>query len=91
MALKKIDLSALSLKAIANQGYDLNSLNNLELSEIINNFIIAGTKKMEISKENELLLENILNLAKELNKKEEIQENLKQKLKELNKELIESV
>lgn len=91
MALKKIDLSALSLKAIANQGYDLNSLNNLEFSEIINNFIIAGTKKMEISKENELLLENILNLAKELNKKEEIQENLKQKLKELNKELIESV
>ena len=91
MAFKKIDLSALSLKAIANQGYDLNSLNNLEFSEIINNFIIAGTKKMEISKENELLLENILNLAKELNKKEEIQENLKQKLKELNKELIESV
>lgn len=91
MALKKINLSALSLKAIANQGYDLNSLNNLEFSEIINNFIIAGTKKMEISKENELLLENILNLAKELNKKEEIQENLKQKLKELNKELIESV
>lgn len=91
MALKKVELSKNSLLAIQNQGIQLNELSNDEFNEKINSLIIAGVNKLPISSENYLLLENILKFATSLDKSDEIQANLKIKLKELHKDLLEAL
>ena len=91
MAVRKVEISQDALTAIGNCGIKLSELTKEEFDDKINSFIIAGTDKIELSSENLLLLDNILKFASNLNKSDEIQANLKIKLKELHKELIENL
>jgi len=61
----------------------------LTFSDKINDLIIESGNKLPISKENESLLRNIVNLSKDA--KIDIQDKLKALLKELNKEIIEEI
>lgn len=91
MALKKVEINQKSLKAIENSGINIKSLTNDEFSNKINDFIIKGVEKIEISNENLLLLEGIALLAKKFNKEDVVDELFNKKLKEIYHQLAETI
>ncbi|TLE16076.1 hypothetical protein LS72_004970 [Helicobacter apodemus] len=91
MALKKVEINQKSLKAIENSGINIKSLTNDEFSNKINDFIIKGVEKIEISNENLLLLEGIALLGKKFNKESLVDELFNKKLKEIYHQLAETI
>ncbi|WP_172198566.1 hypothetical protein [Campylobacter sp. RM16188] len=91
MALKKVEVTQEALKEVEKVKNDLFLLSKDDFSKVINEFIIKGANAIPLSSENLILLSNILDFAKKLNKSDEIQDILKEKLKEMNKELIEKL
>lgn len=90
MALKKIEINKDALKSIENSGIDIKNLTNDEFSNKVNEFIIKGAEKIEISNENLLLLEGIALLAKKFNKEDVVDELFNKKLKEIYHQLAET-
>jgi hypothetical protein len=88
-SIKRVELNNEALIVAEKQIKNLYSLNSDDFSSKINDLIIESGNKLPISKENELLLKNIVSLGE--NAKIDIQEKLKDMLKELNKEIIEAL
>lgn len=88
-SIKRVELSNEALLVAEKQVKNLYSLNSEDFSDKINDLIIESGNKLPISKENESLLRNIVNLSKDA--KIDIQDKLKALLKELNKEIIEEI
>lgn len=88
-SIKRVELNNEALIVAEKQIKNLYSLNSDDFSSKINDLIIESGNKLPISKENELLLKNIISLGE--NAKIDIQEKLKDMLKELNKEIIEAL
>ena len=88
-SIKRVELSNEALLVAEKQVKNLYSLSNEDFSDKINDLIIESGNKLPISKENESLLRNIVNLSKDA--KIDIQDKLKALLKELNKEIIEEI
>ena len=88
-SIKRVELSNEALLVAEKQIKNLYSLSNEDFSDKINDLIIESGNKLPISKENESLLRNIVNLSKDA--KIDIQDKLKALLKELNKEIIEEI
>ena len=88
-SIKRVELNNEALIVAEKQIKNLYSLNSDDFSLKINELIIESGNKLPISKENELLLKNIVSLGE--NAKIDIQEKLKDMLKELNKEIIEAL
>lgn len=88
-SIKRVELSNEALLVAEKQVKNLYSLNSEDFSDKINDLIIESGNKPPISKENESLLRNIVNLSKDA--KIDIQDKLKALLKELNKEIIEEI
>ena len=91
MALKKVEINQDALKSIEKNGINIKSLTNDEFSVKINEYIIKGAERIEISKENLLLLEGISILAKKFDKEAVIDELLNKKLKEIYIHLAETL
>ena len=85
-SIKRVELSNEALLVAEKQVKNLYSLSSEDFSDKINDLIIESGNKLPISKENESLLRNIVNLSKDA--KIDIQDKLKALLKELNKEII---
>ena len=88
-SIKRVELSNEALLVAEKQVKNLYSLSSEDFSDKINDLIIESGNKLPISKENESLLRNIVNLSKDA--KIDIQDKLKALLKELNKEIIEDI
>ena len=88
-SIKRVELSNEALLVAEKQVKNLYSLSSEDFSDKINDLIIESGNKLPISKENESLLRNIVNLSKDA--KIDIQDKLKALLKELNKEIIEEI
>lgn len=88
-SIKRVELSNEALLVAEKQVKNLYSLSSEDFSDKINDIIIESGNKLPISKENESLLRNIVNLSKDA--KIDIQDKLKALLKELNKEIIEEI
>ena len=88
-SIKRVELSNEALLVAEKQVKNLYSLGSEDFSDKINDLIIESGNKLPISKENESLLRNIVNLSKDA--KIDIQDKLKALLKELNKEIIEEI
>ena len=88
-SIKRVELNNEALIVAEKQIKNLYSLNSDDFSSKINELIIESGNKFPISKENESLLRNIVNLSKDA--KIDIQDKLKALLKELNKEIIEAL
>lgn len=88
-SIKRVELSNEALLVAEKQVKNLYSLSSEDFSDKINDLIIESGNKLPISKENESLLKNIVNLSKDA--KIDIQDKLKALLKELNKEIIEEI
>lgn len=88
-SIKRVELSNEALLVAEKQVKNLYSLSSEDFSDKINELIIESGNKLPISKENESLLRNIVNLSKDA--KIDIQDKLKALLKELNKEIIEEI
>lgn len=88
-SIKRVELSNEALLVAEKQIKNLYSLSSEDFSDKINDLIIESGNKLPISKENESLLRNIVNLSKDA--KIDIQDKLKALLKELNKEIIEEI
>ena len=88
-SIKRVELNNEALIVAEKQIKNLYSLNSDDFSSKINELIIESGNKLPISKENELLLRNTISLGQ--NAKIDIQEKLKDMLKELNKEIIEAL
>ena len=88
-SIKRVELSNEALLVAEKQVKNLYSLSSEDFSDKINDLIIESGNKLPISKENEALLRNIVNLSKDA--KIDIQDKLKALLKELNKEIIEEI
>ena len=88
-SIKRVELNNEALIVAEKQIKNLYSLNSDDFSAKINELIIESGNKLPISKENELLLKNIVSLGE--NAKIDIQEKIKDMLKELNKEIIEAL
>ena len=88
-SIKRVELNNEALIVAEKQIKNLYSLNSDDFSSKINDLIIESGNKLPISKENELLLRNTISLGQ--NAKIDIQEKLKDMLKELNKEIIEAL
>lgn len=88
-SIKRVELSNEALLVAEKQVKNLYSLSSEDFSDKINDLIIESGNKLPISKENESLLRNIVNLSKDA--KIDIQDKLKTLLKELNKEIIEEI
>ena len=91
MALKKVEINQNALKSIENSGINLKNLTNDEFVNKINELIIKGAEKVEISKENLLLLEVITLLAKKFNKEDMLEELFNKKLKEIYHQFAETI
>lgn len=88
-SIKRVELNNEALLVAEKQVKNLYSLSSEDFSDKINDLIIESGNKLPISKENESLLRNIVNLSKDA--KIDIQDKLKALLKELNKEIIEEI
>jgi len=88
-SIKRVELSNEALLVAEKQVKNLYSLSSEDFSDKINELIVESGNKLPISKENESLLRNIVNLSKDA--KIDIQDKLKALLKELNKEIIEEI
>ena len=88
-SIKRVELSNEALLVAEKQVKNLYSLSSEDFSDKINELIVESGNKLPISKENESLLRNIVNLSKDA--KIDIQDKLKVLLKELNKEIIEEI
>lgn len=88
-SIKRVELSNEALLVAEKQVKNLYSLSSEDFSDKINELIIESGNKLPLSKENESLLRNIVNLSKDA--KIDIQDKLKALLKELNKEIIEEI
>ena len=88
-SIKRVELSNEALLVAEKQVKNLYFLSSEDFSDKINDLIIESGNKLPISKENESLLRNIVNLSKDA--KIDIQDKLKALLKELNKEIIEEI
>ena len=88
-SIKRVEMSNEALLVAEKQVKNLYSLSSEDFSDKINDLIIESGNKLPISKENESLLRNIVNLSKDA--KIDIQDKLKALLKELNKEIIEEI
>lgn len=88
-SIKRVELNNEALIVAEKQIKNLYSLNSDDFSDKINELIIESGNKLSLSKENELLLKNIISLGE--NAKIDIQGKIKNMLKELNKEIVEEL
>jgi len=88
-SIKRVELNNEALIVAEKQIKNLYSLNSDDFSNKINELIIESGNKLSLSKENELLLKNIISFGE--NTKIDIQDKIKNMLKELNKEIIEEL
>lgn len=91
MAIIKVELTQKTLDLLR-ESYknEFSEADKLEFNSFINN-LIQKSIELSITSENTILLKNILNLGKETAREEEIQNELKEALKNLNNKIIEQI
>ena len=91
MAIIKVELTQKTLDLLR-ESYknEISEADKLEFNSFINN-LIQKSIELSITSENTILLKNILNLGKETAREEEIQNELKEALKNLNNKIIEQI
>lgn len=91
MAIVKVELTQKTLDLLReNYKSEISEVDKLEFNSFINN-IIQKSIELSITPENTILLKNILNLGKETAREEEMQNELKEALKNLNNKIIEQI
>lgn len=91
MAIVKIELTQKTLDLLReNYKNEISEADKLEFNSFINN-LIQKSIELSITPENTILLKNILNLGKETAREEEMQNELKEALKNLNNKIIEQI
>ena len=91
MAIVKIELTQKTLDLLReNYKNEINEADKSKFNSFINN-LIQKSIEMYITSENTILLKNILNLGKETAREEQIQNELKEALKNLNNKIIEQI
>lgn len=91
MAIIKVELTQKTLDLLReNYKNEISEADKLEFNTFINN-LIQKTIELSITPENTILLKNILNLGKETAREEEMQNELKEALKNLNNKIIEQI
>lgn len=91
MAIVKVELTQKTLDLLReNYKNEISEADKLEFNSFINN-LIQKSIELSITPENTILLKNILNLGKETAKEEEMQNELKEALKNLNNKIIEQI
>lgn len=91
MAIIKVELTQKTLDLLR-ESYksEISETDKLEFNSFINN-LIQKSIELSITPENTILLKNILNLGKETAREEEMQNELKETLKNLNNKIIEQI
>lgn len=91
MAIVKVELTQKTLDLLReNYKSEISEVDKLEFNSFINN-LIQKSIELSITPENTILLKNILNLGKETAREEEMQNELKEALKNLNNKIIEQI
>lgn len=91
MAIIKVELTQKTLDLLReNYKSEISEVDKLEFNSFINN-LIQKSIELSITPENTILLKNILNLGKETAREEEMQNELKEALKNLNNKIIEQI
>jgi hypothetical protein len=91
MAIVKVELTQKTLDLLReNYKNEISEADKLEFNSFINN-LIQKSIELSITPENTILLKNILNLGKETAREEEMQNELKEALKNLNNKIIEQI
>ena len=91
MAIVKVELTQKTLDLLReNYKNEISEADKLEFNSFINN-LIQKSIELSITPENTILLKNILNLGKETAREEQMQNELKEALKNLNKKIIEQI
>ena len=91
MAMVKVELTQKTLDLLReNYKNEISEADKLEFNSFINN-LIQKSIELSITPENTILLKNILNLGKETAREEEMQNELKEALKNLNNKIIEQI
>ena len=90
MAKVRVELSNETIELIKSLNIKDFDIKSDEFTTFINNAIVNGIKS-PLSKQNDILLKNIIHLAKISNKEKEIQEEIKKFLKNLNTQMIDKI
>lgn len=91
MAIVKVELTQKTLDLLReNYKSEISEVDKLDFNSFINN-LIQKSIELSITPENTILLKNILNLGKETAREEEMQNELKEVLKNLNNKIIEQI
>lgn len=91
MAIVKVELTQKTLDLLReNYKNEISEADKLEFNSFINN-LMQKSIELSITPENTILLKNILNLGKETAREEEMQNELKEALKNLNNKIIEQI
>jgi len=88
---KKAEITLESIELLKNEVDNIMLLRSEQFSDIINRFLQKGIKGVDLREDNLCLMKNLLNLAKSSNRSDEIQDMIKDFLKELNKRIIEEL
>lgn len=90
MAKVRVELSNETIELIKSLNIKDFDIKSDEFTTFINSAIVNGIKS-PLSKQNDILLKNIIHLAKISNKEKEIQEEIKKFLKNLNTQMIDKI
>lgn len=90
MAKVRVELSNETIELIKSLNIKDFDIKSDEFTTFINNAIINGINS-PLSKQNDILLKNIIHLAKISGKEKEIQEEIKKFLKNLNTQMIDKI
>ncbi len=90
MAKVRVELSNETIELIKSLNIKDFDIKSDEFTIFINSAIVNGIKS-PLSKQNDILLKNIIHLAKISSKEKEIQEEIKKFLKNLNTQMIDKI
>lgn len=90
MAKVRVELSNETIELIKSLNIKDFDIKSDEFTTFINSAIVNGIKS-PLSKQNDILLKNIIHLAKISGKEKEIQEEIKKFLKNLNTQMIDKI
>lgn len=91
MAVKKTEINEKNVSLLEALNINANLNDKEEFAKVINTFVAKSIKLAHCSNEILFLLENIYDLARKLNKKDDIETLIKESLKKINQEIIEKI
>lgn len=91
MAVKKIEINEKNVSSLEALNINANLNDKEEFAKVINTLVAKSIQLAHCSNEILFLLENIYDLARKLNKKDDIETLIKESLKKINQEIIEKI